>query len=64
MRLLEREINFQDVQITQITAGIASESPRKKYKDAVSRINSIVRTYQEKKKKKLIYIFLDALHLA
>ena len=48
MRLLEREINFQDVQITQITAGIASEPPRKKYKDAASRINSIVLTYQEK----------------
>ena len=48
MRLLERQINLQDVQITQTTAGIASEPPRKKYKDAGSRINSIVQTYQEK----------------
>ena len=48
LSLLEREINFQDVQMTQITAGIASEPPRKKYKDAASRITSIVQTYQEK----------------
>ena len=46
--LLEREINFQVVQITHITASISSEPPRKKYKDAAARINSIVLTYQEK----------------